>query len=104
MRYTALMQVRKTDDYRDWIDGLKDQAGRARVLMRVDRLIYGNPGVHRNLTEGVSELKIDAGPGYRVYYSLRGERLLLLIAGGSKSTQERDIAKAMELNRNFVEQ
>ena len=104
MRYTALMQVRKTDDYRDWIEGLKDQAGRARVLMRVDRLIYGNPGVHRNLTEGVSELKIDAGPGYRVYYSLRGERLLLLIAGGSKSTQERDIAKAMELNRNFVEQ
>ena len=104
MRYTAVMQVRKTDDYRDWIDGLKDQAGRARVLMRVDRLIYGNPGVHRNLTEGVSELKIDAGPGYRVYYSLRGERLLLLIAGGSKSTQERDIAKAMELNRNFVEQ
>ena len=104
MRYTAVMQVRKTDDYRDWIEGLKDQAGRARVLMRVDRLIYGNPGVHRNLTEGVSELKIDAGPGYRVYYSLRGERLLLLIAGGSKSTQERDIAKAMELNRNFVEQ
>ena len=104
MRYTALMQVRKTDDYRDWIDGLKDQAGRARVLMRVDRLIYGNPGVHRNLTEGVSELKIDAGPGYRVYYSLRGERLLLLNAGGSKSTQEKDIAKAMELNRNFLEQ
>jgi putative addiction module killer protein len=73
------------------------------VLMRVDRLIHGNPGAHRNLTEGVSELKIDAGPGYRVYYSLRGERLLLLILGGDKSTQAKDIAKALELNRNFLE-
>ena len=97
------MLVEKTDEYRDWIDGLKDQAGRARVLMRVDRLIHGNPGAHRNLTEGVSELKIDAGPGYRVYYSLRRERLLLLILGGDKSTQAKDIAKALELNRNFLE-
>ena len=97
------MLVEKTDEYRDWIDGLKDQAGRARVLMPVDRLIHGNPGAHRNLTEGVSELKIDAGPGYRVYYSLRGERLLLLILGGDKSTQAKDIAKALELNRNFLE-
>ena len=85
------------------MDGLKDQAGRARVLMRVDRLIHGNPGLHRNLIDGVSELKVDVGPGYRVYYSRRGDRLLLLIAGGSKSTQEKDIAKALELNRNFLE-
>jgi putative addiction module killer protein len=97
------MRVEKTDDYRDWIDGLKDRAGRARVLMRVDRLIHGNPGAHRNLTEGVSELKVDVGPGYRVYYSLRGDRLLLLIAGGDKTTQAKDITKALELNRSFVE-
>jgi putative addiction module killer protein len=97
------MRVEKTDDYRDWIDGLKDRAGRARVLMRVDRLIHGNPGAHRNLTEGVSELKVDLGPGYRVYYSLRGDRLLLLIAGGDKTTQAKDITKALELNRSFVE-
>jgi putative addiction module killer protein len=71
--------------------------------MRVDRLIHGNPGVHRNLSDGVSELKIDVGPGYRVYYSQRGNRLLLLIAGGNKSTQAKDIAKALELNRNFLE-
>jgi putative addiction module killer protein len=103
MSYTRQMRVDKTDDYRDWIDGLKDQAGRARILMRVDRLIHGNPGLHRNLTEGVSELKVDVGPGYRVYYSLRGKRLLLLIAGGDKSTQDKDLAKALELNRNFVE-
>ena len=97
------MRIEKTDEYRDWIDGLKDKVGRARVLMRVDRLIHGNPGVHRNLTEGVSELKLDFGPGYRVYYSQRGDRLLLLIAGGDKSTQANDIAMAIALNRKFVE-
>lgn len=97
------MRVEKTDEYQAWIDGLLDTAGRARILVRVDRLIHGNPGSHRNLTEGVSELKVDAGPGYRVYYSLRGTRLLLLIAGGDKSTQEKDIAKALLLNRNFQE-
>lgn len=103
MSYTPPRRVEKTDEYRDWIDGLKDRAGRARVLMRVDRLIHGNSGVHRNLTKGVSELKVDVSPGYRVYYSRRGSRLLLLIAGGDKSTQVKDIAKALELNRNFVE-
>jgi putative addiction module killer protein len=71
--------------------------------MRVDRLIHGNAGAHRNLTEGVSELKVDIGPGYRVYYSQRGNRLLLLIAGGDKSTQAKDIARALELNRNYGE-
>ena len=97
------MRVEKTDEYRDWIDDLKDKAGRARVLMRVDRLIHGNPGKQRDLTEGVSELKVDVGPGYRVYYSQRGDRLLLILVGGDKSTQAKDIAKALELNRNFVE-
>lgn len=97
------MRVEKTNEYRAWIDGLKDLAGRARVLMRVDRLIHGNPGAHRKLTEGVAELKIDVGPGYRVYYSRRGERWLLLLVGGDKSSQTKDIAIALELNRNFVE-
>lgn len=97
------MRVQKTNEYRDWIDGLKDRAGRARILMRVDRLIHGNPGTHRNLTEGVSELKVDTGPGYRVYYAQRGDRLLLLIAGGDKATQVQDIAKALEINRHFLE-
>lgn len=95
------MRVLRTEAYAQWIDNLKDSAGRARVLMRVDRLIHGNPGNHRNLTEGVSELKIDVGPGYRVYYSLRGDELLLLLAGGSKESQTKDIARALELNRIF---
>ena len=93
------MEVFASDDYLSWINDLKDRAGRSRVLMRVDRLIHGNPGLHRNLNEGVSELKIDAGPGYRVYYSLRGEQLLLLLAGGNKATQNKDIEKALMLNR-----
>lgn len=97
------MRVEKTDVYREWIDALKDRAGRARVLVRVDRLIQGNPGQHRSLTDGVSELKVDVGPGYRVYYAQRGTRLLLLLAGGDKSTQRKDLAKAIHLAKNFQE-
>ena len=98
------MRVEKTSEYRDWIDELKDRAGRARILVRVDRLIDGNPGQHRDLADGVSELKIDFGPGYRVYYTQRGERLLLLLIGGNKSTQQKDIALAIRLAKNFKEQ
>lgn len=72
------MRAEKTEEFREWLDALKDRAGRARILMRVDRLIQGNPGEHRNLTDGVSEMKIDFGPGYRVHYTQRGARLLLL--------------------------
>ena len=61
------MRVKKTDEYREWLDRLRDRAGRARILVRVNRLIHGNPGDHRTLQGGVSELKIDFGPGYRVY-------------------------------------
>jgi putative addiction module killer protein len=98
-----LVRVEKTDEYASWIDTLKDQAGRARILMRVERLIGGNPGQHRNLSGGVSELKVDFGPGYRVYYSLRGERLLLLLVGGDKSSQSKDIELALRLAKNFKE-
>ena len=97
------MRVEKTDVYREWLDALKDRAGRARILVRVDRLIHGNPGHHRELTDGVSELKIDFGPGYRVYYAQRGTRLLLLLAGGDKSSQQKDIAMAIHLAKSFQE-
>jgi len=103
MGYTCGMRVEKTDEYVEWLDKLKDQAGRARVLVRVERLIAGNPGKQRNLTHGVAELKIDFGPGYRVYYSQREVRLLLLLAGGDKSTQEADIALAIRLAKLFKE-
>jgi len=72
-------------------------------LVRVDRLIHGHPGQHRHLADGVSELKVECGPGYRVYFSQRGSSLLLLLAGGAKSTQSNDIAKAIRLARAFEE-
>lgn len=97
------MRVEQTEVYRDWINALKDVAGRARIQVRVDRLVHGNPGSHRNLTDGISELKIDVGPGYRVYYTRRGDRLLLLLAGGDKSTQQEDIKCAIVLARSFEE-
>lgn len=97
------MRVEETEVYRAWINGMRDTASRARIQVRVDRLVHGNPGQHRNLTGGVSELKIDFGPGYRVYYMQRGTRLILLLAGGDKTTQERDIKRAIELARDFQE-
>lgn len=97
------MRIEETEVYREWINDLRDRAGRARIQVRVDRLVHGNPGDHRNLTEGVSELKINFGPGYRVYYTKRGERLLLLLVGGDKSSQDDDTALALQLARNFQE-
>ena len=95
------MRVRMTEVYRDWIDSLKDREGRARIQVRVDRLAHGNPGQHRNLAGGVAELKIDFGPGYRVYYTEQGEELIILLAGGDKSTQQQDIRTAITLAQNL---
>jgi putative addiction module killer protein len=97
------MRIRMTEVYRDWINELKDRSARARIQVRVDRLAHGNPGQHRNLTNGLSELKIDVGPGYRVYYTQRGEELIILLVGGDKSSQQNDIARAQELARNLQE-
>lgn len=101
MGYNGAVRVERTEAFREWLDALRDPIGRARVLVRIERLIAGNPGQFRNLTGGVSELKVDVGPGYRVYYTQRDETLLLLLAGGDKSTQRRDIALAVKLARNF---
>jgi putative addiction module killer protein len=95
------MPVRMTEVYRDWINSLKDRADRARIQVRVDRLANGNPGQYRNLPGGISELKIDFGPGYRVYYTQRGGELIILLAGGDKSTQQQDIKTAVVLARNL---
>jgi putative addiction module killer protein len=95
------MRVEMTEVYREWINGLKDVVGRARVQVRVDRLAHRNPGQHRVLTGGVCELKIDFGPGYRVYYTERRGVLIILLAGGDKSTQSRDINTAIALARHL---
>ncbi|MBX3613730.1 MAG: type II toxin-antitoxin system RelE/ParE family toxin [Burkholderiaceae bacterium] len=98
--YIITVRVLTTNVYLDWINGLKDVVVRARIQVRVDRLVHGNPGQHRRRAAGVSELKIDVGPGYRVYYLSRGDALVVLLAGGDKSSQQRDIELAMELARN----
>ena len=97
------MRVQQTEIYRDWINGLRDRLTRARIQVRVDRLVHGNPGQHRNLTDGVSELKIDMGPGYRVYYTERNGEIIILLAGGDKSSQARDIKQAIALAKGLEE-
>jgi putative addiction module killer protein len=97
------MRVEMTEVYRDWINALKDRVGRARIQVRVDRLVHGNPGQHRVLTHGVCELKIDVGPGYRVYYTECAGVLIVLLAGGDKSSQQKDIDKAIALVKGLQE-
>ena len=94
------MRVEETLVYREWINSVRDRIGKAKIQVRVDRLVHGNPGDHRNLSSGLSELRIDFGPGYRVYYAQRGDHLLLLLAGGDKSSQQKDIRRAIALAKN----
>ena len=101
MGYIVRMRVQLTTVYLDWINALKDRTVRARIQVRVDRLVHGNAGRYRALTDGVSELKIDVGPGYRVYYTERGEELIVLLAGGDKSNQQKDIKTAIALARSL---
>ena len=96
-----MIEIRKTDVYAKWLDGLLDVRARARILARVERLAAGNPGDVRPVSEGVSELRIDYGPGYRVYYKKYGRAEVILLAGGDKHTQAGDIKTALRLARNL---
>jgi putative addiction module killer protein len=96
-----VIEIRRTDRFARWLDGLRDLRGRARVLARIERLAAGNPGDVRPVGEGVSELRIDYGPGYRVYYTERRGRAIILLAGGDKRSQKRDIEAALRLARNL---
>jgi putative addiction module killer protein len=96
-----MFEIRKTETYARWLDGLHDIHARARVQVRVERLAAGNPGDVRPVGEGVSEMRIDYGPGYRVYYTQRGREVVVLLAGGDKRTQVTDIKTALRLARNL---
>ncbi|MDB5887829.1 MAG: type toxin-antitoxin system RelE/ParE family toxin [Rhodocyclales bacterium] len=96
-----MLEIRKTETYAQWIDSLRDLQARARVLVRIERLAAGNPGDVKPVGEGVSELRIDYGPGYRVYFKKRGRELVILLAGGDKTTQSADIRVALRLARNL---
>jgi putative addiction module killer protein len=94
-----VIEIRQTETYASWFDNLRDRRARARIDVRIRRLSLGNPGDVRPVGSGVSELRIEYGPGYRVYFVQPGRMLIVLLAGGDKRTQERDIKKARELAR-----
>lgn len=96
-----MIEIRKTDLFVRWLDSLRDLRARARVLVRIERLAAGNPGDVKAVGEGVSELRIDYGPGYRVYFTMHGRTVIILLAGGDKGTQAADIKRALKLARNL---
>jgi putative addiction module killer protein len=98
-----MIEIRKTAYFDQWLDALRDIKARARIQVRIERLAAGNPGDIEPVGEGVSELRINYGPGYRVYFKQRGRELIILLAGGDKSTQAKDIKAALRLARNLSE-
>jgi putative addiction module killer protein len=92
-----MLDVRETDEFSAWLAALRDRRARAKILVRIARLANGNPGDVAPVGDGLSELRINFGPGYRVYYVQRGTKYILLLAGGDKSSQAKDIASAKRL-------
>ena len=98
-----MLEVRQTTVYSEWFEGLRDRAAKVRIDIRIRRLSLGNPGDVKPVGEGVSELRVNFGPGYRVYFVQRGNEYVVLLAGGDKSSQERDIREAKALARELQE-
>ena len=98
-----MIEIRKTDIFIEWLDGLRDIQARARIQIRIERLAAGNAGDVEPVGDGVSELRINYGPGYRVYFKQRGRELIILLAGGDKRTQAKDIKTALRLAGNLLE-
>jgi putative addiction module killer protein len=96
-----MVEIRKTEMFAKWINALRDVNAKARVLVRIERLAAGNAGDVKPVGEGVSEMRIDYGPGYRVYFTKRGSEVIILLAGGDKSSQSGDIKTALRLVRNL---
>jgi putative addiction module killer protein len=96
-----MLEIRKTEVFSHWLDGLRDLRARARVQVRIERLAAGNPGDVKPVGEGVSEMRIEYGPGYRVYFITRKRDIVILLAGGEKHTQSADIKTALRLARNL---
>ena len=96
-----MIEICKTDSFAKWIDNLSDNRAKARIFVRIERLASGNPGDVRAVGEGISELRINYGPGYRVYYKAIGQTLIILLAGGDKRTQGGDIKAAKRLAKNL---
>ena len=101
MRDIIRLEVRQTDVFAAWFARLRDREARARITVRIRRLSLGNPGDAKPVGGGVSEMRIDYGPGYRVYFVQRGDSVVVLLCGGDKRRQARDIARALELARDI---
>jgi putative addiction module killer protein len=98
-----MIEIRQTETYRKWFDSVRDRNAKVRIDLRIRRLSLGNTGDVKPVGGGISELRIDYGPGYRVYYIKRKNQIIILLAGGDKSTQSKDIKKAQELSRKLEE-
>ena len=98
------MKIRRTSVYKKWINDLRDSRARYRILTRIKRLEEGNPGDVKPAGEGVSEMRINYGPGYRVYYKDTGREIIILLCGGDKTTQQEDIAKAKQIAAEPLEE
>ncbi|HNI86343.1 MAG TPA: type II toxin-antitoxin system RelE/ParE family toxin [Piscinibacter sp.] len=96
-----MLEVRQTAIYAEWFAALRDRQAKVRIDIRIRRLSLGNPGDVKPVGEGVSELRVDYGPGYRVYFVQRGKEFVVLLAGGDKSSQDRDIRQAKALAREL---
>jgi len=96
-----MLEVRQTDTYADWFAGLRDRVAKTRIDIRIRRLSLGNAGDVKPVGEGVCELRVDYGPGYRVYFVKKGDRYVVLLAGGDKSSQAKDISRAKALARDL---
>jgi putative addiction module killer protein len=97
-----MKEIRETETYKKWFSKLADSKANYRILVRIKRLASGNPGDVKPVGEGVSELRINYGPGYRVYYKDTGKEIIILLCGGDKSTQDADIKKAKELAKEYT--
>jgi len=99
--HVFIVKIKQTEAYEEWFNSLSDGRAKARIDVRIRRMSLGNPGETRSVGEGVMELKIDYGPGYRVYYLSKGKTVVILLAGGDKKTQNKDIARAKALAKEI---
>jgi len=92
-----MFDIQKTEEFDEWLSNLADQKAQAKIVSRIERLGFGNPGDVKPVGAGVSEMRVPHGPGYRVYFKQTGKTVVLLLCGGDKSTQEKDIKRAKEM-------
>ena len=97
-----MIEVRETTEFSKWLSGLRDPVAKAKISSRIQRLAFGNPGDVASIGHGLSEMRIHYGPGYRIYFVQKGPLMILLLGGGDKSTQKRDITRVQSLAQDYL--